>query len=68
VYDFYQNDLRNKGWALEQHYQAREQSFLGFRKGNNIINVLISKDPKNPGKHIVGVMYQEDKPPEFGDF
>lgn len=68
LYDFYDSDLRAKGWTLEQHYRAKEQSFLGFRKGKTIINVLITKDPKDPDRRIVGIMYQEDQPPEFGDF
>ncbi len=68
VYEFYQKDLPEKGWVLEQHYQAKEQSFLGFRKGKTIVNMVITQDPKTPGKQLVAIMYQEDRPPEFGDF
>ena len=68
LYSFYEQDLRSKGWVLEQNYQAKEQGFLGFRKGNMVLNMTIANDPKNPGKRVVGIMYQEDKPPEFGDF
>ncbi|MBI4517238.1 MAG: hypothetical protein HY699_15640 [Deltaproteobacteria bacterium] len=68
VYDFYEQDLREKGWTLEQNYQGKEQSFLGFRRGNTILNLTVTEDPKNPGKRMVMVMYQEDQPPDFGDF
>ena len=68
VYEFYEKDLKDKGWNLEQNYQGKDQSFLGFRKGNTIINMTIATDPKNPGKRVVGIMYQQDKPPPFGDF
>jgi len=68
VYEFYEKDMKDKGWNLEQTYQGKDQSFLGFRKGNTIINMTIATDPKNPGKRVVGIMYQQDKPPAFGDF
>jgi hypothetical protein len=68
VYEFYEKDLKDKGWNLEQTYQGKDQSFLGFRKGNTIINMTIATDPNDPSKRVVGIMYQEDKPPEFGDF
>lgn len=68
IYEFYEKDLRAKGWVIEQNYQGKEQSFLGFKKGNTILNVTVTNDHKNPGKRIISMMYQEDHPPEFGDF
>ncbi len=68
VYDFYEKDLKDKGWDLKQTYQGKDQSFLNFQKGNTIINMTIATDPKDPSKRVVSIMYQEDKPPPFGDF
>jgi hypothetical protein len=68
IYEFYQQDLRDKGWVMEQNYQGKDQSFLGFRKGKTLLNVMVVNDPNNPSKRMVSFMYQEDHPPEFGDF
>jgi hypothetical protein len=68
IYEFYEKDLRDKGWVIEQSYQGKDQSFIGLRKGKQLLNVTMGNDPKNPNKRIVGFMYQEDQPPEFGDF
>ena len=68
VYSFYEKDLKAKGWTLEQNYQAENQAFLGFRRGNTILNMTIAKDPNNPGKRLVNIMYQEDQKPEFDEF
>ena len=68
VYSFYESDLKSKGWTLEQNYQAENQAFLGFRRGNTILNMTIAKDPNNPGKRLVNIMYQEDQKPDFDEF
>lgn len=68
MYSFYEKDLKAKGWTLEQNYQAKDQAFLGFRRGNTILNMTIAKDPNNPTKRLVNVMYQEDHKPDFDEF
>ncbi|HVN86152.1 MAG TPA: hypothetical protein VMW17_15035 [Candidatus Binatia bacterium] len=68
MYNFYQSDLKAKGWTLEQNYQAKDQAFLGFRRGNTILSVTFAKDPSNPSKRLVNIMYQEDQKPEFDEF
>jgi hypothetical protein len=68
LYDLFERDLRDKGWVVEQNYNSKDQSFLGFRKGTTILNVIMTNDPKDPGKRIVSFMYQEEEPIEFDEF
>jgi hypothetical protein len=67
IYDFYHSKMPAQGWNVAQEYQAKEQSFLSFKKGNMITNMTISKDPKT-GKQIIGIMYYEEKPLPFPEF
>jgi hypothetical protein len=64
AYEFYKKELGDKGHEVTQQYQAREQSFLSFRKGDMITNVIVAPDPKDRSKRIVAVMYYQEQPAE----
>lgn len=64
IFDFYKDDLKQKGHEVTQQYQTTGQSFLSFKKGNLVTNVVIAKDPKDPKKRVVGIMYYEEQPTE----
>jgi hypothetical protein len=64
VFEYYKDDLKQKGHEVTQQYQTSEQSFLSFKKGNNVTNVVIAKDPKDPKKRVVAIMYYEEQPTE----
>jgi hypothetical protein len=68
LYEFYQKDLKDKGWVLEQYYEAKQQAFLGFRKGKTVLNMVFSSDPKDPSKRLVSFIYQEEQPLPFKEF
>ena len=67
IYDFYHSKMSAQGWNVAQEYQAKEQSFLSFKKGKMITNMTISKDPKT-GKQIIAIMYYEEKELPFAEF
>ncbi len=67
IYDFYHSKMSAQGWNVAQEYQAKEQSFLSFKKGKMITNMTISKDPKT-GKQIIAIMYYEEKEIPFAEF
>ncbi len=64
IFDFYKQDLTPKGYKVEQEYQTEHQSFLSFRKGQLITNVVIASDPGNPDRKVVAIMYQVEEPIE----
>lgn len=64
VFEFYKDDLKAKGHEVTQQYQTREQSFLSFKKGDLVTNVVIAKDPNDPSKKVVAIMYYEEQPVE----
>lgn len=67
LYSTYREQLVERGWKVEQEYDGRDQSFLSFRKGNTLTNVIIATEPST-GKQIVAIMYQEEKPLPFEEF
>lgn len=62
AFDYYKDDLKQKGHEITQQYQTGEQSFLSFKKGNQVTNVVIAKDPRDPKKKIVAIMYYDEQP------
>lgn len=68
IFDLYKGSMEKSGWGSPtQQYQAKDQSFLTFKKGNTITNISVTKDPKT-GRRIVAVMYYEEKPLPFAEF
>jgi hypothetical protein len=67
IFSFYEEKMRGEGWDMSQQYQAKEQSFLSFKKGNWITNMTITRDPTT-GKQIISIMYQEEEPLPFPEF
>jgi len=61
IFAFYKDDLKEKGHEVTQQYQARDQSFLSFKKGALVTNVVIAPDPNDPKKKVIAVMYYEDQ-------
>jgi hypothetical protein len=67
VFTFYKDSMQGKGWDVAQEYQAKEQSFLSFKKGKTITNMSVTKDPKS-GKRIIAIMYYEEEDLPFPEF
>jgi len=67
IFRHYRESMQREGWDVTQEFQAREQSFLSFKKGKMIANMTISPDPRT-GKRVVGIMYQEEKELPFDEF
>lgn len=67
IFTFYKDTMKDKGWNVSQEYQAKEQSFLSFKKGKTITNMSVSKDPKT-GKRIIAIMYYDEPDLPFPEF
>lgn len=61
IFDFYKSDLRNAGHEVTQEYQTAEQSFISFKKGNFVTNIVIASDPNDRSRRVIAVMYQEEE-------
>lgn len=64
IFEYYKDDLKEKGHEVTQQYQTREQSFLSFKHGDRVTNVVIAKDPNDPEKRVVAIMYYVEEPAE----
>jgi hypothetical protein len=64
VFEYYKDNLKEKGHDVTQQYQTSEQSFLSFKRGDRVTNVVVAKDPNDPSKRIVAIMYYEEDPAE----
>ena len=67
MFDFYKDDMKHGGWKNEQETQNKDHSFLSFKKGDMVTNVIIGRDPKS-GQQVVSVMYYREKPLPFKEF
>ena len=67
IFTYYRDTMSGDGWNVFQEYQAKDQSFLSFRKGKMITNMTVAKDPRT-GKQIVAIMYYEEQPLAFPEF
>ena len=67
IYQYYRDEMRTKGWNVEQEYQNANQSFLSFRKGKVLTNMTISKDPRTD-KRVIMIMYQQEQDLAFPEF
>src|SRR5574341_1074274 len=68
VYGFYEQRMTKAGWVLTQQFHRPQHAFLSFKKGNTIANMTIAEDAQNPGKQIIAIMYEEQKPLDFDEF
>ena len=68
VYHFYEDQMRKNGWQVTQQVQRSTHAFLSFKKGDMIANLTVSEDVHNPGKQVIAIMYEQQKPLEFDEF
>ncbi|MFQ5666342.1 MAG: hypothetical protein ACE5I7_07900 [Candidatus Binatia bacterium] len=68
VYAFYRERMTKAGWKVTQHVQRSTHAFISFKKGDMIANMTFAEDPKNPGKQVIAIMYEQEKPLEFEPF
>jgi len=68
IHQYYEDTLTHSGWSVTQQYQRANHSFMSFRKGKMIANVTVAEDPNNPGKQVIAIMYEEEKPLDFDEF
>jgi len=65
---FYRKQLEDAGWKLTQNAERSNQAFVSFKRGNMIANIQIAEDARVPGKRVVAIMYEEEKPLPFEEF
>jgi len=68
VYQFYQDQMTRNGWQVTQQLQRDTHAFISFKKGDMIANLTVAPDTKNPGKQVIAIMYEQQKPLEFEEF
>jgi len=68
VYTFYENKMTASGWDVTQQVQRGSHAFISFRKGDLITNLTVAEDPQNPGKQVIAIMYEQERPLEFDEF
>jgi hypothetical protein len=68
VYRFYEDQMRKNGWQMTQQVQRSSHAFISFKKGDMIANLTIAEDVQNPGKQVIAIMYEQQKPLEFEEF
>ena len=61
IFDYYKNDLKAAGHKVTQEYQASDQSFISFKKGNLVTNIVIAPDPNDSTHRVIAIMYQEEQ-------
>jgi len=64
IYRFYERELKANGYELTQQYEAQTQSFLSFKKGQLITNIVIAPDPNDPKRQVIAIMYHTEEPVE----
>ena len=68
VYRFYQDQMVKNGWQMTQQVQRSTHAFISFKKGAMIANLTVAEDVQNPGKQVIAIMYEEEKPLDFDEF
>jgi len=68
VFSFYQGSMTKDGWKVTQQFQRSDHAFATFQKGDMVTNLTVAPDIHNPGKQLIVIMYEEQKPLEFEDF
>lgn len=65
---FYRKQLEDAGWKLTQNAERGSHAFVSFKRGNMIANIQVAEDSRHPGKRVVAIMYEEEKPLPFEEF
>ena len=68
VYHFYEDQMRKNGWQVTQQVQRSTHAFISFKKGDMIANLTVAEDVQNPGKQVIAIMYEQQKPLDFEEF
>jgi hypothetical protein len=68
ITSFYRKKLEDAGWKVTQNAERGSHAFISFKRGNRIANVQVAEDSRFPGKRVVAIMYEEEKPLPFEDF
>lgn len=68
VYHFYEDQMRKNGWQVTQQLQRSSHAFLSFKKGDMVANLTVAEDVSNPGKQVIAIMYEQQKPLDFEEF
>ena len=68
ITNFYRKKLEDSGWKLTQTAERGNHAFISFKRGNMIAHIQVAEDSRYPGKRIVAIMYEDEKPLPFEDF
>ncbi len=65
---FYQDKMTGAGWKITEQFERQNHAFYKFEKGQMVANLTVADDAQNPGKKIIAIMYEEQKPLPFNEF
>jgi hypothetical protein len=65
---FYRQKMEDSGWKVTQDSVRGNHAFVGFKRGDMIANLQVAEDPRYPGKRLIAIMYEEEKPLPFDEF
>jgi hypothetical protein len=68
VTKFYQDKMTGAGWKISEQFERQDHAFYKFEKGQMVANLTVADDAQNPGKKIIAIMYEEQKPLPFDEF
>ncbi len=68
ITNFYRKKLEDAGWKLTQNAERANHAFVSFKRGKMIAHVQVAEDSRHPGKRVVAIMYEEEKPLPFEEF
>lgn len=68
VLSFYEDKMTRAGWKVTEQFARENHGFFKFEKGNMVANLTVADDVQHPGKKIIAIMYEEQKPLPFDEF
>jgi hypothetical protein len=68
ITSFYREKMENSGWKVTQDSVGGSHAFVGFKRGDMIANLQVAEDPRYPGKRLIAIMYEQEKPLPFDEF
>ncbi|HVO28086.1 MAG TPA: hypothetical protein VMW56_31150 [Candidatus Margulisiibacteriota bacterium] len=68
IFRFYQDQMVKNGWQMTQQIQRPTHAFISFKKGAMVANLTVAEDVQNPGKQVIAIMYEQEKPLDFEEF
>jgi len=68
ITNFYRKKLEGSGWKMTQNSERPNHAFIAFKKGEIVTNIQVVEDARFPGKHLIAIMYENEKKLPFDEF